>query len=66
MDTIQKSTKVAVTKNYKDINIEKLNNDIQVAREIMQKQQQVACIIMHEIFKLPIFVLLYDLDFVYI
>ena len=37
METIQNAAKAAVAKNYKDIDIEKLNKDIQTSREIMQK-----------------------------
>lgn len=36
MDTIQKSAKAAVTKNYKGIDIDKLKENIELAKKIMQ------------------------------
>ena len=36
METIQNAAKAAVSKNYKDIDIEKLNKNIQASREIMK------------------------------
>ena len=36
METVKNSAKAAVSKNYKNIDIEKLNKDIQLSKEIMQ------------------------------
>jgi hypothetical protein len=38
IETVKNSAKAAVSKNYKDIDIEKLNKDIQLSRKIMQNQ----------------------------
>ena len=38
MNTIKNAAKAAIAKNYKDVDIEKLNKDIQLSRKIMQNQ----------------------------